>query len=207
MGSDASPEDLVTETFVYVFERVPLYDPEKGAWEPYIRTQIDSKLRHLVRAHRVNPTYIQEFWAKVANYERRLDRTATDRELQVYFNVSEDWLANIRRKTRSICRIDDLWTDMDDGKKPHSSLCTCRDDIIKEVIHRNAIDRLWECVDTLDTKYREILHRYYGEGQTIEEIAVALGYKSCSGVAQARNKALRQLKQLLENDQELLESV
>lgn len=201
-----SSEDLRQDGYIGLILAANNYDDSRGVLfssvaVSYIHATISRSLRNRGRVVRL-PSYSQDELNRLKKARQYLTnylcREPSRIELKAFLGLTDRKLDNLLKieiqakaasldKTISAASDDSLTLgDMIPGDNPI-------DAIEENIFSEQRKKAVWAAVDGLEAEQSEIVHRYYGSGETLREIGNAMNI-SPQRVAQVKDRALQLLR-------------
>lgn len=206
-------EDLLQTAYVGLQRAVAGFNPGKGTFISYAAFYVKSELRKYVETSGRGPSVSSSkiSWLVALRKVRSelavtLNREPTEEEVREAMEMPVDAFQELMalEYQTSVTSLDAPREASEDGDSVTLKDITpdpgCFEDDIEEeldIITRNR--DLQECLDALPDKQRNVLQKYYMEGQTLEAIAEEQ-HITKEGVRQQRNKALQKLRDGIEGE-------
>ena len=138
-------------------------------------------------------------WNKMMDEEFKLEeKTMVGYLFRICRNIGMHYLRKVNEDVESLDRILERGCEReldDDGMKEFF-------DVMDEGSDRNEIfeklDRAWDKLKDVD---RMILESYYVDGCRMEEIAMRVGYRNGNSVKSRKNKVLRKMMEMMEEEE------
>jgi RNA polymerase sigma-B factor len=206
-------EDLVQVASIGLIQALDRFDSTRGAkFTTYAVSTIVGEIKHYFRnctwAVKV-PRQLQEIAANLARTEemlfRRLGRSPTVGELAGHFGVSEEEISEAIELDRAYTPYSldaEMASESGEGNDRLQDVLGRPDDRLQAIVEHSA---LHGALSSLDRRKQWILKRRYFEGWTQVEVSRKLGVSQMH-VSRLEREALRELRQQLARDQNLLDA-
>jgi len=198
-------EDLLQVGVMGLIRAIERFEPARGhAFSTFAIPYIRGEIQHYLR-DRVSPMRIPRQW--MATYQQgskvqqklrsRLQREPSDRELAQALNISlEEW-QNVRLacQNRVPLSLDAPANDQEDTSASLGELMPDRKYLSFQLAQEDSL-RLYQALDTLEDRTREILEFVFIKEFTYREVAESLGISAVT-VSRQVKKGLAALKHIL----------
>lgn len=194
-------EDLWSAGAVGLVEAAGRFEPSRGiAFAAYARVRVAGAMIDATRKRDWAPRSLRrdarEIEASTNDFRHGAGREPTDDELARRLGITATALA----KTRADAASSMVWS-LDratiEGTAPEDDVIdlTVGHDPEKEALRRETIEMLRDAVEHLPPRSRDIVRRYYLEGDRLQDIAADTGV-SAARVSQLRAEAISALRSL-----------
>lgn len=198
-------DDLLQEAFFAVTAAADHFDPAKGSFSTYLSVWLRDAFCSYISNHgqlaRV-PEYMRYSILKLQrdrmNYERNYGHEPTREQLAIYSGESLKDIENIESAARldKMRSIYETTPGAPDGQTLGETIQDPRDYIAESedsIWNTELREALWGCVNALDVRQAEVLHRRFENNETLAAIAEAMGTYP-ETIRAWESKALRELR-------------
>lgn len=208
-------EDLISEGILGLIDAIDKFDPSRmNKFETYaivrIRGSVLDSLRHMDWVPRSLRQKSKEIESSIVELERKLGRSANEREVAEYMGISvEELNETLSEVSGSVIFSFEELLQMSDDDKPLPFMARVRNQQTSdpsESIMKGEIRRiLIKAVETLPENEKKVIGLYYTENMTMKHIGEILEVTE-SRVCQIHTKALLRLRaSIIASDENIYE--
>jgi RNA polymerase sigma factor for flagellar operon FliA len=196
-------EDFLSTGFIGLLQAVERYDAERGVkFETYATVRIRGAILDALRVQDWMPASVRQKVKQdqgaLQNFEGRLGRSATDKEIARELSMTEEELQELLSEIQVATVL-----PLEEFSRAEETGLSNRDSFANDFERAEVKEVLTQAVDRLPGRERLVMSLYYYEGLTLKEISTVMTLSEAR-ISQLHTKGIFRLRNALADIKETL---